>query len=291
MGDARKGSFNLESGLFKYPNQQRFDDLKNAVLLRKTHLQIDLSEFRLTVSAQVFVAEAAHNLEILFIASNHQKLFENLRRLRQGVKLTRVDAARHQKIASPFGSGLGHKGRFNFQKAHLVQFLPSGKGHLRTQNNVALHAGPTQIHVTVFQTRVFVNVVGIIHGERRSAALIEDPHFVHKQFYFTSVQSRVNGIGSAQQNFAFHGHHKFRAQHFRLGVDCGINVRFKNNLGDAEAIPQVNEDDSAQIAAAVHPSHHQRAFPRVGCPQLAAIMSAAKVSKKIEWYLFSHIRY
>jgi hypothetical protein len=50
---------------------------------------IDLGELGLAVGAQVLVAEAAHDLVVAVEAGNHQQLFEQLRRLRQGVELAR----------------------------------------------------------------------------------------------------------------------------------------------------------------------------------------------------------
>ena len=52
----------------------------------KRHLQIDLGELRLAVGAQVLIAEAARDLEILVEAGDHQDLLEDLRRLRQRVE-------------------------------------------------------------------------------------------------------------------------------------------------------------------------------------------------------------
>src|SRR5260370_55406 len=56
--------------------QKALDHLPNPLWLRIRHLQIDLGEFRLTVGAQVFVAEAAHDLEIFVEARDHQYLLE-----------------------------------------------------------------------------------------------------------------------------------------------------------------------------------------------------------------------
>ena len=56
----------------------------------------------------------------------------------------------------------------------------------------------------------------------------------------------------------------------------------EHDLGDAGAVAQVDEDEVAEIAAAVHPSHENGFFARVGCAQCAAGMSSPQVAKKIE---------
>ena len=97
------------------------DDLENVLLAREGHLQIELREFELAVGAKIFVAEAAHDLEIAVHAGNHQDLLEDLRRLRQRVKLSVMDAAGDQVVARAFGSGAREHGRFNFEEAELVE--------------------------------------------------------------------------------------------------------------------------------------------------------------------------
>ena len=54
-----------------------------------------------------------------------------------------------------------------------------------------------------------------------------------------------------------------RAQQFGLRVDFGVYVGMKDDLCDAFAVTQMNENDPAQIAAAVDPSHQQRAGTRI----------------------------
>ena len=77
--------------------------LEDILLLYKRHFHIDLRELRLTVGAEILVAEATGNLIILVHAANHQHLLENLRRLRQSVELAGMHAAGHEVIACAFG--------------------------------------------------------------------------------------------------------------------------------------------------------------------------------------------
>ena len=76
---------------------------ENVFLLHKRHFAVDLGKFGLAVGAEVFVAEALHNLEIPVEPRHHQQLLEGLGRLRQGVKLAGVHAAWYHKIPRAFG--------------------------------------------------------------------------------------------------------------------------------------------------------------------------------------------
>ena len=106
---------------------------------REAHLQIDLGELELAVGALVFIAEAARDLEVAVEAGDHEDLLEDLRRLRQRVKLARMDAAGHEKIARAFGGGLGQDRRFDLKEALLAQALPDRTRDLVAQPEVALH--------------------------------------------------------------------------------------------------------------------------------------------------------
>src|SRR5271154_1288245 len=80
-------------------NHYLLDHVENILLSREGHFQVELREFELAIRAKIFVAEAPANLEITVHPGNHQDLFEYLRRLRQRVKLSVMDAARHQAVA------------------------------------------------------------------------------------------------------------------------------------------------------------------------------------------------
>ncbi len=62
----------------------------DVLFVEEAGFDVDLGEFRLTVSTQVFVAEAFGDLVVTVEASHHQQLLEQLRRLRQGEEAARV---------------------------------------------------------------------------------------------------------------------------------------------------------------------------------------------------------
>ena len=87
------GVAHVEAGHFAARLHQRLDHVENGFLLRERHFEIDLGEFGLAVGAEILIAEAADDLKILIESADHQKLLENLRRLRQRVKRPRMHAA------------------------------------------------------------------------------------------------------------------------------------------------------------------------------------------------------
>ncbi len=89
VAHAREGRLDFVAGGLERGLQESFDDFEDRLRLGIGHLQVDLGELGLAIGAQVFVAEAAHDLEILVEAGDHQDLLEHLRRLRQGVESAR----------------------------------------------------------------------------------------------------------------------------------------------------------------------------------------------------------
>ena len=66
----------------------------------------------------------------------------------------------------------------------------------------------------------------------------------------------------AQLDQAFDRDHVLRAQHSAAAVHGRVDVLVEDDLGDAVAVAQMNEDHAAQVAAAVHPAHQHDAFGR-----------------------------
>jgi hypothetical protein len=64
-------------------------------------------------------------------------------------------------------------------------------------------------------------------------------------------------------------------------VDGCIGVGVKDGLGDAVAVPQVDENDSAQIAAAMYPAHQQGAPAGVGRAKLSTRVCAFEVAEEV----------
>ena len=65
---------------------------------------------------------------------------------------------------------------------------------------------------------------------------------------------------------------------FGLVVNLGAGVGGDDDLRDAAAVAQIEEDEVAEIAAAVHPSHEHNFRAGVGGAQLATHMSTFQIT-------------
>ena len=97
--------------------------MHDRVLVDKAHLEVELGELRLAISAQVFVSVAARDLHVAIDARHHEQLLELLRALGQGVDHARLESAGHDEVARPFRCRLDEAGRLHLHEAMLVVYL------------------------------------------------------------------------------------------------------------------------------------------------------------------------
>jgi len=76
-------------------------------------------------------------------------LLEGLRRLREGVKLAGVHAARHHEVAGAFGGGLDQQRGFNFAEVHVVQKVANVARDLVAQEQTLLDGVAANVQVPV----------------------------------------------------------------------------------------------------------------------------------------------
>ena len=73
-------SWNLVANrIFPNFDENLFGDSQDICLIDKGHFNIELSELRLTICAEIFISETASNLVVTLHACNHQELLEKLR--------------------------------------------------------------------------------------------------------------------------------------------------------------------------------------------------------------------
>src|SRR5512136_2239972 len=98
---------------------EAFHHCQYVVALYKRHLKVELRKFGLAIAAQVFIAEAAGDLEIAIHTRYHEQLLELLRRLREGVELARVDARGTTVVEGTLRRGLEQDRGLDFDKSFL----------------------------------------------------------------------------------------------------------------------------------------------------------------------------
>src|SRR5438046_2835296 len=130
-------------------SEHSFGDAEDVVGRDERRFDVDLRKLRLPVGAQIFVAKTFCDLKIFFNARDHEQLFVLLRRLRQRVKSSRRDSARHQKVTRAFRRTLGQNRRFNFHEPLAVEIIARCLRYPMAHPQVARETWPAQIEVPV----------------------------------------------------------------------------------------------------------------------------------------------
>ena len=93
------------------------------------------------------------------------------------------------------------------------------------------------------------------------------------------VPSRVYpGQFYALPHLADHRDDEFIAQRVRLFVQLGAALAIENHLRHARAVADVDEDQVAEVAAAVDPSHEHGFLAGVGSAELSASVRTSKIA-------------
>ena len=75
-------------------------------------------------------------------------------------------------------------------------------------------------------------------------------------------------------NFAFDGDDEFAARVLGLGVRFGLRFLVENDLDDAGAVADVEEEQIAEVAATMDPAHDDGVAVGVGGAEDSAVMCA-----------------
>ena len=275
--------------LFEHPLQETLLDGLDLLLVQEGHLQVDLGELRLPVGPEVLVPEAPGDLEVPVKPCQHQQLLVLLGGLGQGIELPRVDPGGHQVVPGPFGGGLGEDGGFNLQKALLVEVVPADLHDLVAQGDHPLHIRPAEVQVAVLQPDGVLHV-GVLHDlEGRGGGLGQQAQLGDLHLDVAGGQVGVLGLPLPHQ--ALGGDDILPSEGGRLLKKIPGGAVVKGQLEQAGAVPQVHEDQAAQVALALDPAADGNLLADVGRGEGAAVAGAAKVLQIVHGFRSLHCRF
>ena len=251
--------------------ENAFHQIHHVGLFNKRHLDVDLGELGLTISAQVLIAEATGNLVIALDAADHEHLLELLRRLRQSIELARVRTGRHEVIARAFRSRVCKNRSFNLDETALVESLTHCLGNLVAKQKVRVHLRATKVEITPLHTGGFVRLDAVLDGEMRCDRSVEDFDGSRENLDFTgdhvgvlgTLATRTNATGNLQNILAA----KMLGDMELLFADA---IGVDNDLRIPLAIAKVAEDQSTMVAIVPSPAGKHNLTPNIALAQLTA---------------------
>ena len=140
--------------------------------------------------------------------------------------------------------------------------------------NIELHGIAAEIDVAVLQTHFFVGEHRIARQKWQWLRNVQHAQLFRDQLYLSGGNVPVDRIGIALLHGADDGNDVLVAQGLGFVVDSSVQFVVEHYLRDAAAIAQIDKDDLAKVAPAVHPSHQDGFLTGVGEAQSPAHMSS-----------------
>ena len=251
----------------------RLDGSEHVLLLDERHLQVELVELaRAAVGARVLVAKAGCDLEVAVEARDHEQLLVLLRRLGQRVELAGMEAGGHQEVARPLGRARGQDRGLELDEALRLHAPADARDDPGAQQDVPVHRLAAQVEKAVAQPGLLRVVALGVDLQRQRLGRRFEHELVGDQLDRPGRQLGVDRLGAARDHMAGDRQHALQAR--ALGLREERVLGLEHDLGQAEVVAQVDEQQLAVVALAVHPARQAHGLPDVQGAQLAAVVGA-----------------
>ena len=257
--------------VLEHAGDHRLHRREHVVLRNKTHLDVELIKLaRQAVGARVLVAETGRDLEVAVEAGHHQQLLVLLRRLRQRVEFSGMDARRHQEVARAFRRGRGQDRGLELEEALLLHPLAHRIDDRAAGHDVLVQFLATQVEETVLKPYVLRIFLLAEHRQRQLGGGAQHLDLGNIDLDLPGRQFRIDGAFRAPAHLAVDPHHPLRAELFDLLE--GRRIRVGDDLGDAVMVAQVDEQHAAMVADAMDPARQAGRLVDVAFAERAACM-------------------
>ncbi|OPZ60576.1 MAG: hypothetical protein BWY87_00388 [Deltaproteobacteria bacterium ADurb.Bin510] len=123
------------------------------------------------------------------------------------------------------------------------------------QHQGILQAGAPKVQIAVLEPEHVTGLDAVFDHEGRGGGLVQDHDRFGRQFDVAGGHLGVAHLGGAQVELALNGHAEFGTAVARGLVGLGLEFGVDDHLAQAAAVAQGQEDEAAQVAAALNPAH------------------------------------
>ena len=254
--------------------KHRFDhvleQVANVLLSQERGLNVNLSELRLPVSAQIFVAETLGDLVVAVKAGHHQQLLEQLRALWQREKVAIMDTAGHQVVTRALWRRLAEHRGLDVHKTMGVEKLAHLHGHPIAQHQVVLHVRAAQVQHPVGEPGGFAQV-DVVQLERRCDRGVQHLELMAQHLDAAALELVIGGASRPGPHQALDLDAKLIAQHLGGGEHVGP-IRVADHLHITFAVTHIHKNNATVIAAPVNPTAQSHCLAQQGFGHQTAIM-------------------
>ena len=201
-------------------------------------LDVHLGELHLAIGAQILVAEAAGDLEIFLHTGDHEDLLELLGRLRERIKLSGVNARRHEIFAGTFRSGFEECRCLDLDELLGIEVVANRFRCAVAQLEVFAHFRPAQIEITISKAQVLVDLVAadVVERERRRIGEIMNRERGRIDLDGPRWQVRVDRAFGTSDDRATNTDDRLRFDVCRLSTQLRVSMWIELHLRDTFAV-------------------------------------------------------
>ena len=149
----------------------RADDV---LVLDERHLDVELGELGLAGGPEVFIPEAAGDLEVAVEPGDHQHLLVELGRLRERIEVAGWTRLGTRKSRAPSGVLRPRMGVSTSRKAEARHGVAHQLRHLVAEDEDPLHRRPTEVEVAILEPEFLVGLGAAVDLEGGRGRGVED---------------------------------------------------------------------------------------------------------------------
>ena len=175
-----------------------------------------------------------------------------------------MQPARHEEVARALGRRAGHDRRLDLEVALVGEEVADLLHHRVAQDHVVAHPLLAQVEVAVAEAELLADRVVLVDLEgRRLASRRAARARPRRAPPRRSGSSGLIGALVAAHELAAHADHVLAAEPAGRGVRLGRLLGPEHELEQPGPVAQVDEDQPAVVAAAVHPAGHAHLLAHV----------------------------
>ena len=226
--------------------------LQHIFLFYKRHLAVDLCELRLTVSTKVLITETLGNLEVTVETGHHQQLLQRLRRLRQGIELSRIHTTGYHEVTGTLWRGTDQNRCLHLNEVLAIEEIANQDGHTMAQFEILTNSLTAQIEITILHTDIIAAIGIILNGERRCQTLAQHIQFLYQNLNITRRHLGILALTLA--NLTFHLNTELTTQFVGLFTKGCIISLVEHQLSQAISVTEVHEGHTSHLTTTLYPS-------------------------------------
>jgi hypothetical protein len=199
-------------------------------------------------------------------------LLELLRRLRQRVEFSRMQARGHQEVARAFGRRSSKDRRLEFEEAAVLHAAADRVDDLPALDDVGMQPVAPQIEKAVLEPDVLGIFLFAEHRHRQFVRRAQHFDIADEDLDLAGGQVNVLGAFRAAAHLAIDFHHPLGAQLLHLLERRAAGIG--HHLAQPVMVAQVDEQQAAVVADAVNPAGEAHVLADVAFAERAAVVGA-----------------